>query len=148
MGFELDTDELAVEMEGFGRDQAMEAANRAFSASQENLTAAGDAKDYETFPVVQSGQPPTWDSGRGAAVFGYSHEASNFFEYGTQTHEVVAEGETLVFEWPEAPPEVQEMFESSFPTVFFPQTEPSGIDQIGYVRGGLRDAKYWLEGSR
>jgi len=146
MGIEISSDALVGELEAVGREQALEAANRAFSSSQDRLTAGGDEHDYETFPVVQSGTPPQWDEQRNGAVFSYDHPASIFFEVGTQTHEIVADGETLVFEWPDAPPEVQQMFKSTFPTVFFPRVKVDGIERIDYVSDGLDDAADWLEG--
>lgn len=147
MGVEIDTDELQVAFEELGRDQIMEAANRAFSSSQEVLYEEGDDEDYNVYPVAQSGQPPEWDESRGGAVFTYHHPASYFFEVGTQTHPVVAQdAEVLAFEWEDAPPKVQEMFEDSFPTVFLPKTNVSGITALRYVRGGLDEAARWLEG--
>jgi len=145
MGIEIESGALEVALRDLGRERAMEAANRAFSWSQETLSEGGDEHGYETYPVVQSGTPPQWDEQRGGAVFDYHHPAAYYFEVGTQTHEIVADGETLAFEWPDAPPEVQEMFESTFPTVFFPRVKVSGIERIDYVKSGLNDAGRWLE---
>jgi hypothetical protein len=146
MGFEVDTSEPEAGFEEMSREQAMEGANRAFSASQEHLYDGGDEQDYTVFPIAQSGTPPQWDDRVGGAVFEYFHEAAYFLEVGTQTHEVVAEGDVLAFPWPEAPPDVRDMFEETFPTVFFPKTEPSGIDAIRFVDRGLDDAAAWWEG--
>ncbi|GGO03509.1 hypothetical protein [Haloarcula pellucida] len=145
MGIEIDSGTLAVEFEGVGRDMALEAANRAFSASQEELTEGGDKHGYDTYPVVQSGTPPQWDDQLGGAVFDYRHPAAYFFEVGTQTHTVPGD-DVLVFEWPDAPPEVREMFDDSFPTVFLPEATVDGIERIDYVKSGMRIAEQWLEG--
>jgi hypothetical protein len=147
MGFEIeDTTTLEVAAEEISRDQAMEAANRVFSWSQDNLYAAGDDRGYDVESVAQMAQPPQWVESEGGAVVEYPHPASNFFEDGTQTHEIVADGETLAFEWPDAPREVQEMFEETFPTVFFESVEVEGIEPLGFLRGALIDAERWLEG--
>jgi len=138
---DIDISALEEEFEDLSREQAMEAANRAFSSSQETLTKGGDSEGYEVFPVVQSGTPPQWDDVEGVARFEYSHPAAYFFEVGTQTHEIVAEDGMLAFEWPDAPPEVRDMFESTFPTVFFKSVEVDGIERLDYVKQGLADAR-------
>lgn len=146
MGFDIDTTELEVAVEDLGREMAIEAADRALTASQEILLDEGDARDYEVFPIVQSATPAQWDGSRGAAVFDYSHRASVFLHDGTQTHEIVADDGVLAFEWPDAPPEVQDMFESTFPTVFFKSVEVEGLPALKYVERGLGEAADWLEG--
>lgn len=149
MSFEIDdTTTLKVAVRDLGREQALEAANRAFSRSQEVLTQSGDELGYEVFPVVQSGVPPQWDGSEGAVRFAYTHEAAPLFEDGTQTHEIVADDGYLAFEWPDAPPEVKEMFESTFPTVFFKSVEVDGIEPIRFVDEGLSEAAAAMEGDR
>lgn len=143
---EIDTSELEAEFAALSREQAMEAANRAFSSSQEILQKEGDSRGYEAFPVVESGFPPEWDESEGVARFGYTHPASYYWEVGTQTHEIVADDGMLAFEWPDAPPEVRDMFESTFPTVFFKSVEVEGIDRMDFVKGGIEDARDWWEG--
>lgn len=147
MGVEFeDTDALVVAFDDLSRDTVMEAANRAFSWSQENLYEAGDERGYDVESVAQMAQPPQWDESEGGAVLKYPHPASKFFEDGTQTHEIVADDGVLAFEWPDAPQEVQEMFESTFPTVFFKTVEVEGIEPLGFLRGAMLDAERWLEG--
>ena len=143
MPVELDTSGLEAEFEAMGREQALEAANRAFSTSQESLISQGDDHGYQVYPIAQSGQPPQWDERRNAAVFRYLHHAALFFEVGTQTHPIVADGDTLAFEWPEAPPKVREMYEETFPTVFMPKTNVDGIERLGFVDDGLDEAARW-----
>ena len=146
MGFELDTSELEVAVEELGRERAVEAADRASTTSQEILLEEGDDREYEVFPIVQSATPGQWDESRGAAVFEYSHRAAVFLHDGTQTHEIVADDGVLAFEWPDAPQEVQDMFESTFPTVFFPSVEVEGLPALKYAERGLSEAADWLEG--
>lgn len=148
MSADVDAAPLEAEFREMSREEALEAANRAFSWSQENLTQAGEQLGYETYPIVKSGQPPQWDDSSNAARFSYHHPAAYYCEVGTQTHEIVADDGVLAFEWPDAPQEVQEMFESTFPTVFFPSVEVEGIDPIRFVGGALDDVAAWWEGDR
>lgn len=144
---EIDIGALLDGFEDLARDEAREAANRAFSRSQEELFEAGDAEDYDVFPVAQSGQPPQWDRSRQGFVFSYPHEAAIFFEVGTEPHEIEAvRAEMLQFEWPDAPAEVRDMFEATFPTVFFSSVDHPGTPALGYVQAGMDDATRYLEG--
>lgn len=144
MGVELDPSELTVAAEGMGKDLAMEAGNRWFSWSQEIFTEGGDKHGYDIFPVVQSARPPEWAGD--AAKFVYPHDATEFFEKGTTAHEVEAnQADVLAFEWEDAPPEVRDMFEETFPTVFFPSVEVEGIERIGGIERGRQRTVRWLE---
>lgn len=146
---EIDLGPLRDEYEQLARDEAREAANRAFTRSQEVLYSEGDAHDYDVFPVAQSGQPPQWDRSKGGYVFAYPHEAAIFFEVGTEPHEIEAvRAEMLSFEWPDAPAEVQQMFEETFPTVFFQSVDHPGTPALGYVQAGMDAAGRYLEGRR
>jgi hypothetical protein len=137
-------------LDGFhelSRDEAREAAGRAFSRSQEVLYGQGDDHEYDVYPVAQSGQPPEWDASKGGFVFSYPHEAAIFFEVGTEPHEIEAvRAEMLKFEWPDAPAEVQQMFEATFPTVFFRSVDHPGTPALGYVQAGMDEAARYLEG--
>lgn len=147
---DVEVPELHSTLEAAGRDLAMEAANRWFSASNENLLRAGDQFEYEVFPVVQSAQPPQWDPREEAAVMSWPHVASVFFEHGTTQHEI--EGNPLLaFEWEEMRGEefadtgetFEEVFDT-FPLVFLPRVNVEGIPRIGFARGGKRTAQHWL----
>lgn len=143
----IDTTELEAEFEAMSRDVAEEAAGRWFSGSQEALYRGGNEHDYDVAPVAQAASPPQWDDTKGGFVFEYFHTAAEYFEFGTAPHEITpSQADVLAFEWPDAPPEIQEMFEDTFPTVFFPKVEVEGIEAIHYVERGRQQAVAWLEG--
>lgn len=145
MPVDVDTDELAVAMADLSKEEAGEAARRWSSRSQEVLTSEGSDEDYEVFPVVQSFQPAEWTGD--AWRFTILHRAARYFEFGTTQHEIKAQdAETLAFEWPDAPQEVRDMFEATFPMVFFPRTEVDGITALHYLERGKQAARRWLEG--
>jgi hypothetical protein len=146
MGMDIDAGDLAEGLAGLSDAVAQEAANRWFSRSQELLQERGDGEDYEVFPVVQSGVPPQYDPGEGGYVFGYPHVAAPFFEHGTEPHEIRAKrAEFLAFEWPDAPPAVREMFEVTFPTVFFKRVEHPGTAALEFTADARREAQAWAE---
>ena len=131
------------------REEAREAAGRWFSRSQEVLYSEGDSHDYDVYPVAQAARPPQWDESRGGYVFTYPHEASLFFEVGTEPHEIEAvHAEMLAFEWEDAPGEVRAMFEETFPTVFFKSVDHPGTPALNYVERGREAAARYLEGRR
>lgn len=147
MPVELDTSELEAEFVALSRDEAREAAGRWFSTSQEVLYGGGDEHGYDVASVAQAARPPQWDESEGGYVFQYPHEASQYFEDGTVPHEV--EGNpVLVFEWENAPQEVQDMFDETFPTVFLPKVNVDGIEALDYFKEGERAARNYLEGAR
>lgn len=128
------------------KELTREAANRWFSTSQETLYSAGDNHEFEVYPVAQSAVPPQWDESEGAWIFAYPHVAAPHFEWGTAPHEIEArQAEVLAFEWPDAPQDVQEMFEDTFPTVFFRSVEVDGIPALKFLRTGREEAKRFLE---
>ena len=150
---DIEADAVQAAAEEKSRELAGELANRWFSRANEILTSAGDELEYETFPVVQSGTPPQWDEAEGAFVMSFSHAAASYFEYGTTAHEVKAkEADVLAFEWPEMANErfgdtnktFKEVFSDTWPTVFFPETQPDGIPAIRYLQRGREHAKRWL----
>lgn len=121
-----------------GRDLA----NKWFEESQRILADA--AAETNLDPIMKSGQPPAWDRGREAWIFGYSHAASIYPEFGTEPHTITpTNADVLAFEWPEAPADIREMFEETFPTVFFREVEHPGTEEIRYVRGGRERARRW-----
>lgn len=150
----IDADAFDEALQAQSKEAAKEAAGRWFSRANDVLLSAGDDLEYEVFPVVQSAQPPTWDEGEGAFVMRWPHVAAPYFEHGTTAHEVEAnEAEVLAFEWPEMANEqygdtgmtFKEVFSDTWPTVFFPKTEPSGIARIGYNQRGKQAAERWLK---
>lgn len=142
----IDTSDLEDGMAELGRELAMEAANRWFSWSQEIFLEGGDQHGYDIFPVVQAAHPPEWAGDE--VEFVYPHDATVFFEKGTTAHEVEAnQADVLAFEWEDAPPEVRDMFEETFPTVFFPSVEVEGIERIGGIERGRQRTLRWMERS-
>lgn len=93
--------------------------------------------------IAQSAVPPSWDDDREAWVFSYTHEGAVYQEYGTRPHEIRAkQAEFLAFEWPDAPQEVQKMFEDTEgDLVFFKSIQHPGIPAIGFVRYGRERAR-------
>lgn len=143
---DFDTSELRVGVEALSKEVAREAANRWHSGYIEKLLAAGDEHDYDVFPLAQATLPPEWDEGNGGYRFGNPHEAANCFEDGTAPHEITpSQADVLAFEWPDAPPEIREMFEDSWPTVFFPKVEVEGIERTDAFKNSQRDAVRWVD---
>lgn len=136
------TDQL--KEEAFIKEASEEFARRWFTASNEHLLQKGDEYGYEVYPVVQAAQPPRWTGD--AWVFTYPHRASGYFEYGVEEHEIEANNaEVLAFEWPDAPPDIREMFSDTFPTVFFPKVTHPGIPALAFVRNGRAEVKQDME---
>lgn len=133
------------DFEEVSREVADEAANRWFSWSQEDLYKKGDRFDYDVSSVAQSGQPPQWSEGDGGFVFTYDHHAAPFFEMGAKEYEIEAqEAEFLAFEWEDAPPEVEEMFSDTYPTVFFKSVNHPGMPELRYLRDSRERVRTWL----
>ena len=130
---DIDSGPLQDALEDLSREQAREVANLWFSESQQKLRERGDEAGYEYFPILQGAQPPQWTGE--AWRFVYPHEASQYMEFGTEAHEIRAKNaDMLAFEWEDAPQEVREMFEDTFPTVFFKSVEVEGVDELRYLR--------------
>lgn len=135
--------------EDIADEEAKEAAGRWFSASQERLYSEGGDEDYQISSVAQTATPPQRDKTTGGWRFTYPHPAAEYFEWGTEPHVVEAdEADVLAFEWPDAPAEVREMFEDTFPTVFFPRVEVDGVERLDFVGGTRQKAERYLEGRR
>ena len=141
MTVDIDTSDLEAAFEDLSKEQARELAGRWFSNSSELLLEEGDDREYETSPVAQSGLPPQWDDTRGGWVFAFPHVAARFFNDGTETHTIEpTNADWLAFEWPDAPPEIQDQFESTFPTVFFKEVEVEGLPALRYMERGRDQA--------
>jgi len=105
-----------------------------YSKAVELLYARGDEHEYEVFPVAQASMPPEWDTSEEAWVFTFPHVAAAIFEFGAVPHEIEAKNaEYLAFEWPDAPPEIQEQFSATFPKVFFQKVDHPGVEALHYV---------------
>lgn len=129
-----------------------------FAASQDHLIAAAEErsggagsrtvqqKENDLTDMLDEFQPPRWDEQMEAAVFIWGHEAGIFHEFGAKSHEIEArEAEALAFEWPDAPQEIHEKFEETFPTVFFQSVEHPGVPAIAPIRHGRGEARRRLE---
>lgn len=152
MPVEIRSDDLALEFEALARDEAKQAANRWFSTSQEALFAAGDEHDYEVQDVDRAAMPPQWDSGAGGFVMHWPHIASQWFNAGTAPHEVSGDP-VLAFEWEEMKGEefgdtgktFDEVYSDTWPVVFLPEVEVSGIEALRYYERGEEAALRYYE---
>lgn len=101
---------------------------------------------YTVDPIKESLVEPTLErTERGVRIsWGWTHEATIFFEMGTSKHTVNG-NPILSFIWEDAPPGIHEMFPDTErvdgdPRVFFPKTRPTGISETRFIRYGL----WWL----
>ena len=86
--------------------------------------------------------------GTGEVRWGWSHEAAEFFEYGTSAHTIDGDP-VLSFVWEDPPAEIREQFSQARDAqgrftggvrVFFSSVHVSGIEETRYARHGLE----WL----
>jgi len=144
-----------------GKRITREAMDVWFAKSQDRLIAAAEqrtggqgADDSEgrTYreknnltDMLDEFQPPVWVEDEDAWVFTVTHSAAVFHEFGAEGHEIRArQAQALAFEWPDAPEEIKEQFEDSFPTVFFNSVEHPGTPAIGFIRYGREKARQRL----
>jgi hypothetical protein len=148
MSLDIDTQQLESALQDLSRDEAEELARRWYSASQEILFQYGDELEWDVKDVARLAFPPKWDDSAGAFVFTYNHEAARYLNDGTAPHEIEPkQGDSLVFEWEDAPPEVQDMFEETFPTVFLPKVDHPGTPAIRFIeRGEQKAVQQWERG--
>lgn len=127
--------------EAWLRDASEEFARRWYSKAQKRLYDLGDEMDFEVYPVAQSAVPPSWEGDKW--VFRYPHEAAMFFEYGAAEHEIEpVNADVLAFEWPDMAGEPfgdtgktwDEVYASSWPTVFLPKVEHPGMPALRFIR--------------
>lgn len=133
MPVSIDASGLSEAFEDLARDEAQEAAGRAFTASQEVLQEVGDGREWDLFSIMQSGFPPEWDPALEGFVFGYTHLASRYMNDGTAPHEI--EGDPwLYFENEEG--DLIRVHEADHP----------GTPAVRYLEQGMAEAERWLEG--
>lgn len=127
--------------EAWLRENSEEFARRWYSKAQKRLYDLGDEMDFDVYPVAQSGVPPQWNGE--AWVMEWPHFAAMFFEYGAEEHEIEpVDAEILAFEWPEMAGEPfgdtgktwDEVYSSSWPTVFLPKVDHPGMPALRFVR--------------
>jgi hypothetical protein len=152
------TDAVVEELGKNSKKLAREAMDVWFAKSQDRIVEAAQHRatqgsthqqqENNLTDLLDEFQPPHWDENRGAWVFSVTHDAAVFHEFGAMPHEIEArQAQVLAFEWRDAPEEVQEMFESTFPTVFFQSVNHPGVPGIGYLRYGRDEARRRLEKS-
>lgn len=131
---------LSDQLSTVAREATKEKANEWHSRAIEMLYDRGEDEDYEVFPVAQSAMPPEWDEAEGGWVFAFPHVAAAIFEFGAIPHEIEAKrAEYLAFEWPDAPPEIQEQFSATFPTVFFKKVDHPGVNALHFVTDSWKE---------
>lgn len=96
---------------------------------------------YDADSVLESLVGPVIDANPpGMAVrvsWAFDHEAAQHLEFGTSEHTI--EGDpVLAFEWPDAPAEVRNMFDATFPTVFFQEVTVDGVAETRFTRESLQ----------
>ena len=116
----------------------------AIARSEKRLRLYGEKYDVE--PIIDSLEGPEIErrDGRIVVTWSFEHSAAGFFETGTSDHTI--EGDPVVsFIWKDAPPEIREEFEDTFPRVFFSSTEVEGIDATHFTKFGLEELAHELE---
>lgn len=154
----IDSDGLIQELDDpdIRQELTLEHMNFWFSRSQEILFAAGDEHDYDVHSVAQSARPPHWDSSREAWVFAYPHVAAEYFEEGTDPHDIRPnEADVLAFPWEEMRGQefgdTGKTFEEVFPTfpiVFLPKVSVEGIEAINYLDSSREETRQRMEGNQ
>lgn len=126
-------------------DVWFEASQRRLSQAAEQRSGAGpddsEGKVYrennQLTEILQSFTPPRWNPSDDSWTFNVTHAGAVFNEFGATPHEIEAkQAQALAFEWPDAPKEIREKYEDTFPLVFFDSVKHPGTPAIGYVRHG------------
>lgn len=146
-------DEAAKEETGTAMDVWMSASMKRLSEAAEQRSTDPVAGDSENRQGRQQNQlheitktfiDPHWTGEYWE--FAVGHAAAVFHEWGAQPHEIRArKAQVLAFEWPDAPEEIQEKFEDTFPTVFFDAIDHPGVPGIGFMRHGREQAENYLK---
>lgn len=103
-------------------------------------------EENDLHEIADSFTAPYWDDEQDRWVFAVTHRFADVHEWGAQPHEIKAkQAQALVFEWPDAPKEVREQFEDTFPKVFFDSVEHPGVPGIGFLRYGRAKARDRLQ---
>lgn len=158
MTVNVDTQNLVAKMESVSDEVFEQAMRRWYSASQKHLEEAINDRagpgsegmvsrqdEGGMDSILRSAMPPRWNGDK--IEFVYTHFAAVYHEFGTRPHEIEADpGEVLAFPWPDAPQDIQEQFEDTFPVVFFKEVLHPGTPAIGFVRYGRQQAEQFLRG--
>ena len=157
------TKAIVEEVDNLGKDLTRDAAHVWFEESHDRLIEAAeqragtssraDDSEGKTYrrennltDILDEFYAPYWDDEERAWIWGIAHAAAIFHEFGADAHEIRAkQARTLAFEWPDAPDEIREQFESTFPTVFFNKVKHPGTPAIGMIRYGREKARKRLK---
>lgn len=124
-------------------DRLIEAAEQRAGTSDRPDDSEGKTyrRENNLTDMLDEFQPPEWVESENAWVWAVTHAAAVFHEFGADAHEIRAKAaRALAFEWPDAPQEIEEQFEETFPTVFFNSVQHPGTPAIGMVRYGREKA--------
>lgn len=95
--------------------------------NEEQESLVGDVKTFRDNEITQVGS---------------KNEVLKFLEYGTSPHEITPKNaDVLAFEWPDAPAEIQQMFASTFPLVFFKKVKHPGTKAYAHMRGAVEQVR-------
>jgi hypothetical protein len=143
-----------------GREQINEAVREAVEIANRILMEASDSPppgasmDEWAMGSIADSVEIRWTKGESegelakgnALVAEWTHPHADKIEVGVQPH-MISGNPLLVFEWPDAPDEVREQFQSAWesdssfleePEVAFTEVNHPGIPALGYIRAGLR----------
>jgi hypothetical protein len=129
-------------------DRIMEAAGgRATIDAQRDQRGSLQSRENNDLHKLENAMTaPVWNDAEGAWQFAIAHPQASLHEWGAMPHEIKAkEAEALAFEWPDAPQEIEERFQDSWPLVFFDSVEHPGTPAIGMMRHGRETARRRLE---
>lgn len=136
----IELDALNPALERAAKEEARKAAEVWVEAADKIL----DRSEHDLGPIKDQRRGPYWD-GSGWVIH-WEHAAAVFHEYGTDAHTIRARrAEVLAFEWPDAPREIREQFEETYPTVFLEKTHVGGVPAARFVRGGRDAARRYIE---
>lgn len=130
------------------QDRIVEAAEQRAGTSDRADDSEGKSyrRENNLTDMLDDFQPPYWDEEEQAWIFVWAHAAAVFHEWGADAHEIEAKrAQALVFEWPDAPEEIEEQFEDTFPTVFFNSVQHPGTPAIAPIRYGREQARQRLK---
>lgn len=114
----------------------------AVERSHERLRDWATERDYQVEPIIDSLEPPEISRWRYGVIaeWGWSHEATPYFEFGTSDHTIQGQP-VLSFVWDaeDAPRWVKKEFdrEGDGYRVFFRSVEVSGVAETRFIRAGL-----------
>lgn len=143
-----DGDAFVAQLEEANQQATLEISRKWHSRSDDLLLSRGESFDFDISSIVQGSVPPQWNSGEGGWEFAYPHEAAKYMELGADPHPIEADdAEMLAFEWPkmegvefgDTGQTFDEVFESSWPTVFLNEVEHPGTPALRFVSDAWKE---------